>query len=96
MADTFKDEAFTVTVSRYLNTFINDIAEDKEKLLRALEKYPGKNHVLIQKAIQFGPEELPQDDPEVCKSLFNFIEYYSTGKFSDNLDIEFTGKVENV
>ena len=57
-----------------------------------LDEYPGKNHMLIEKAILEGPDKLPQADAEVCKDVFNFIEFYSTGKISDNIEVEFVGK----
>lgn len=86
------DDTYTMLVSKYLNTFINDLAENKEKVLKKLEEYPGKNHMLIEKAILEGPDKLPQADAEVCKDVFNFIEFYSTGRISDNIEVEFVGK----
>ena len=85
-------EAYTLEVSKYMNNFINDIAENKEKVLKKLEEFPGKNHTLIKKAIIEGPGALPADDVNVCKDVFNFIEFYSTGKYSDNIEIQFVGK----
>lgn len=86
------DDTYTMLVSKYLNTFINDLAENKEKVLKKIEEYPGKNHMLIEKAILEGPDKLPQADADVCKDIFNFIEFYSTGKISDNIEVEFVGK----
>ena len=86
------DDTYTILVSKYLNNFINDLAENREKVLKKLEEYPGKNHMLIEKAILDGPDKLPQADAEVCKDVFNFIEFYSTGKISDNIEVEFVGK----
>lgn len=89
--DYFTNEAFTVTVSKYLNKFINDLADKKEEVLKSLETFPGKYHLLLKKAIEEGPSTLPVDDVDVFKNFFNFLEYYSTGKTSDNLEIEFVG-----
>ena len=86
------DDTYTALVSKYLNKFINDLSENREKVLKKLEEYPGKNHLLIEKAILEGPDKLPATDADVCKDVFNFVEFYSTGKISDNIEVEFVGK----
>lgn len=85
-------DTYTMVVSKYLNNFINDISENKEKVLKKLDEYPGKNHTLIKKAIIEGPGVLPSDDADICKDVFSFIEFYSTGKVSDNIEVQFVGK----
>lgn len=80
-------EAFTQEISKYLNKFINALATDKESVLKALEKFPGKNHKLIKLAIENGPETLPSTDTDVCGDVFNFIVYFSTGKTVDTLEV---------
>lgn len=85
--DNQSNEVFTATVSKYLNKFVNDIATNKDKVLAKLEEFPGKYHTLIEKAINEGPEVLPPNDVDVVKNVFAFIEYYSTGKISDNIEI---------
>lgn len=85
-------ETYTLLISKYMNNFINDISENKEKVLKKLEEFPGKSHTLIKKAILEGPDSLPADDTAICRDVFNFIEFYSTGKYSDNIEVQFVGK----
>ena len=86
--NTTSNEAFTKQVSGYLNTFINAIENDRDNLLKKLDEFPGRYHLLIKQAIEEGPQSLPKDDIAVCKEVFAFIEFYATGSISDNIDIE--------
>lgn len=81
-------EYFTAEVSKYMNTFLNDLDKNKDKVLAKLETFKGENQAYIRRAIEKGPETLPQNDVEVCKSMFSFIVYYSTGKILPNLDVQ--------
>lgn len=82
-----ESEIFTKEVSNYMNTFVNAISKNKDAVLAKLEDFPGEHHILIKKAIEEGPETLPQDDAEVCKSMFNFIVFFATGKTMPSLEV---------
>jgi hypothetical protein len=89
------NELFTIKISKYLDVFVKDIANDREKVLKVLDDFPGKDHLAIKKAILEGPETLDKTDAKLCKSLFNFIEYYSTNSISNNIEINYVGKPKN-
>lgn len=74
-------QEYTNLISEWLNIFIRDLATDKRKVLERVDDFPSNHHLIIKEAIEKGPDVLPKD-PEICKSLFNFIEFYATGKIS--------------
>lgn len=76
------NEQFTQVISKYLNKFINDVANKPEEVLAKVDEFPEEHHLLLKKVIKEGPKNLPKDDPEICKTIFNFIEFYSTGNIS--------------
>lgn len=80
---TFTDsKQFTGTASKWLNQFINDIARDPNKVVEKVADFPGEPKEVLRKAILEGPNSLSKDDTETAKLLFNFIEFYATGKYS--------------
>lgn len=72
---------YTKEASKWLNTFIKDICKDKTKVLNKVDEFPLGNHDLIKEAIIHGPSVLPQSNEKVAADMFNFIEFYATGKF---------------
>lgn len=80
-------EQYTQIISKYLNTFINDVYKNKEKVLTKVDEFPAEHHLLIKKAIKEGPDCLPKDDPKICKTMFNFIVFYATGTIP-TVDVE--------
>lgn len=90
--NTSTDEAFTSQVSSYLNTFINAVEKNKAEVLKRLDEFPGRHHLLIKQAIEEGPQVLPKDDIDVCRNVFAFVEFFATGTISDNIDIEIAKK----
>lgn len=89
------NDQYMQIVSKYINNFINDIAFNKEKVLKKLEDFPSQHHLLLKKAIVEGPDVLPKDDPSICKILYNFIEFYSTGSYSA-VDVSLKDKTANL
>ncbi len=75
------NEDFTRLTSNWLNTFINDLAGDKQKVLKRLEDFPGDQGT-VKKAIEEGPDVFDKKDTNTCRTLFNFVEFYATGKIS--------------
>lgn len=87
-------EIFTKEISKYMNTFVNAIAKDKEIVLAKLLEFPGDHKVLLRKAISEGPETLPANDTAVCRSMFNFIVFFATGKLIEDIEVDLK-KTEN-
>lgn len=92
MSDQISEDSFTAIVSKYLNKFINDLAENKEAVLEKVDDYPRGNKQYLRQAITDGPQSLPMDNVEICRDVFGFIEWYSTGRVSDNIEIEYAGE----
>lgn len=76
------EDNFTQMASIWLNKFINDLAKDKDQVLAKLETFKGGDPEIVRQAIENGPDTLDQKDPAICETLFHFVEYYATGKFS--------------
>lgn len=72
---------YTEDASKWLSLFIKDLYKNKDKILNKVDEYPLGNHDLIKEAILHGPSALPQTDEQVAADMFNFIEFYATGKF---------------
>ena len=79
-------EQFTQVTSNWLNIFINDLATNPDKVLAKVDDFPGE-HKFIKQALKDGPNSLDKRDVKAAKDLFNFIEFYATGKFS-NIEVE--------
>lgn len=84
------DISFTARAKPWLNKFINDLADDVEQVKQKARNFPGNKEV-IEVALDRGPECLNPKDPYVCKEIFNFIEWYSTGKIS-NIEVTYNEK----
>lgn len=80
-------DQFTQAASTWLNTFVNDVSSDPEKVVAKVADFPEEPKELIRKAIREGPECLGTEDTKLAKLMFNFIEFYATGKYS-KVDVE--------
>lgn len=72
---------FTERAKPWLNTFTFDLAQTPEKVIDRIKDFPG-NQEMVSVALKQGLEVIDPKDPAVAKELFNFIEWYSTGKVS--------------
>ena len=80
-AEQTADFIFTQEVSKWLNVFLDDLEKDENIVLSKLIDFPG-DHEIVKRAILESPEVFA-GDVEACKHIFNFIEYYATGKISN-------------
>lgn len=79
MQQSYKD--FTSESSVWLNLFVKDMGENKQALLKSVEKFPG-DKALVTDAINRGPIALRNKNPQDCKEMFNFIEFHATGRIT--------------
>lgn len=72
----------TQEVTVWLNKFINDLAMNEQKVLNAVELFPGDQEI-VKKAIVEGPDKLSKEDADACREIINFVEFYATGSISN-------------
>lgn len=75
-------EDFTSKMKPFLNTLTFDLINNKTKVKEKLVKFPGDNKIINQ-LINKGIESFSSEDTKACKEIFNFVEWYSTGKISE-------------
>lgn len=72
---------FTKISSNWMNTFLRDLANNKDKIMRSVDSFPG-NREIVKIGILEGPEKLG-DSIDAAKEMFNFISYYATGRIQE-------------
>lgn len=70
----FTKEVFSV----WMNKFIHDLDTNKEKVLAAVDAFPGDREA-ARLGIEKGPDGLKKD-VKTASNMMNFISYYATGE----------------
>lgn len=81
------DEYFKELGSKWVTKFVDDIALKPEVVLKKVDSFPG-NQELLRKVIKEGPAEVDQKDPDIANEIFNFIEFYNTGRVSGTIEVK--------
>lgn len=77
-----ESEDFTERMKPFLNVLTFDLINNKSKVKEKSIDFPG-NTGIINQLIEKGIESFSAEDVQACKEIFNFIEWYSTGKISE-------------
>ena len=78
-------EDFTTEIfSKWINIFLNDLANKKEKVIAAIDEFPGDKET-ARIGIEQGPDALKKDIKS-AKTMMDFISFYATG-FIQNLEV---------
>lgn len=72
---------FTKYFQDCLDKFLKDLSKNKNLILNKIEDFKGNKNI-VRNAIKEGIEKVDKTDTEVAKTLFNFVEFYSTGNIS--------------
>lgn len=85
------NEQFTESFQKWLDKFLKDLSKNKNLILEKLKDFKGEK-TIVEEVINKGIENIDNKDTEIAKTLFNFIEFYSTNNIS-NIGVSL---VENV